>query len=936
MNKTASGETGDPEFMLRIITSASINQAKKYYSEGLTREGYYSEGQEMAGEWGGLCADRLGLKGTVDKDVFTRLCDNIHPVTGQPLTPRMKENRRVGYDFNFNAPKSVSLAYEWSKDERILSIFRKAVRETMEELEHDVGTRVRVDGRNEDRVTGNLLWAEFIHFTARPVDGIPDPHLHAHCFAFNATFDQTESRWKAAQFGDIKYDANYYQAAFHARLSNGLRELGYEIEPVGGAFELGGISRSLIEKFSRRSEVVKTKEKELGDLTAKERDGLAALTREKKAKDLSKTELHALWWERLSPEDTNELNALGAHLERRRYQELVKPEPKQNKEAVAFALEHIFERASVVSERELITEALKWGYGRATLAGVRAEVNSLPLIRVEHNGQKLLTTPEVLKEEKRIVERCQRGKGKYPTLHSYWHIQDKALNAQQKEAVFHVLRSRDFITGIAGKAGTGKTTLLHEAKRGIEAGGNKLMVFAPTAEAARGVLRKQGFAQAETVAQLLSSATLQEQAMGAVWWVDEAGLMSARSMDRLMGLAEKLDARLVLVGDTGQHHSVERGSPFDLMERYGKMEVAGVEIIQRQKGAYKRAVEQIAERNFAAAFDILEKMGAFRELPILDRENTLARDYQRAFAKGKSVLVVSPTHAECESATQAIRRELKEREIIGEGVKWRILYNQSWTAAEKRDSRSYTLGLVAQITRQVKGFALGEQLEVMEISHRHVVAQNCRGESKKLPLNTPEVFSVYKRDAIEVSAGDRIRITANGRSEDRHRLNNGDLHTVKAFTRAGDIVLDNGWHLGRDFGHLDYGYATTSHSSQGKTVDWVFVAQSGLCTSGASDANQFYVSVSRGRKGVTIYTDDTEALRENVARVRERMNAMEIMPKEKSKEDLSRAAEAKIETQEPLLEITKAAELEMRTPLVESREISMPEVEREDALELER
>ena len=204
--------------MLRIITSASVGQAKKYYSEGLTREGYYAQGQEMAGAWGGRGAARLGLKGTVDKEAFARLCENLHPATGEKLTPRHKENRRVGYDFNFNAPKSVSLAYDWSGDERILSAFRRAEKETMEEMERAVATRVRAGGQDADRLTGNLAWAEFIHFTARPVEGVPDPHLHAHCFAFNATFDEVEQRWKAGQFGEIKADGAYYQATFHARL----------------------------------------------------------------------------------------------------------------------------------------------------------------------------------------------------------------------------------------------------------------------------------------------------------------------------------------------------------------------------------------------------------------------------------------------------------------------------------------------------------------------------------------------------------------------------------------------------------------------------------------------------------------------------------------------------------------------------------------------
>jgi hypothetical protein len=74
----------------------------------------------------------------------------------------------------------------------------------------------------------------------------------------------------------------------------------------------------------------------------------------------------------------------------------------------------------------------------------------------------------------------------------------------------------------------------------------------------------------------------------------------------------------------------------------------------------------------------------------------------------------------------------------------------------------------------------------------------------------------------------------------------------------------------------------------------VLVAQSGLLSSNASDANQFYVSVSRGRKGVKIYTDDIEALRENVAHTRERPMAMEIMQPNVS-ERLGEEPEMKIE-----------------------------------------
>ena len=88
----------------------------------------------------------------------------------------------------------------------------------MQDMEAEMPTRVRKGGKNENRQTGNMAWGEFVHFTSRPVDGVPDPHLHAHCFVFNTTFDQEEDRWKAGQFRELNRDAPYFEAVFHSRL----------------------------------------------------------------------------------------------------------------------------------------------------------------------------------------------------------------------------------------------------------------------------------------------------------------------------------------------------------------------------------------------------------------------------------------------------------------------------------------------------------------------------------------------------------------------------------------------------------------------------------------------------------------------------------------------------------------------------------------------
>src|ERR1700692_2525621 len=117
--------------MIRFTQQNSASGAKNYYA---TAE-YYSEGQEIVGSWGGKGAARLGLEGTVDKLSFERLCDNLDPRTGQPLTVRTRSERTVGYDCTFSVPKSVSLPYALSGDQGIMEAFRGAVDETMREME---------------------------------------------------------------------------------------------------------------------------------------------------------------------------------------------------------------------------------------------------------------------------------------------------------------------------------------------------------------------------------------------------------------------------------------------------------------------------------------------------------------------------------------------------------------------------------------------------------------------------------------------------------------------------------------------------------------------------------------------------------------------------------------------------------------------------------
>ncbi len=93
--------------MIRITQQNSASDAKRYYATA----DYYSQGQEIVGSWGGKGAALLGLEGTVDKFSFERLCDNLNPQTGEPLTVRTRTERTVGYDFTFQCPEESCRCY---------------------------------------------------------------------------------------------------------------------------------------------------------------------------------------------------------------------------------------------------------------------------------------------------------------------------------------------------------------------------------------------------------------------------------------------------------------------------------------------------------------------------------------------------------------------------------------------------------------------------------------------------------------------------------------------------------------------------------------------------------------------------------------------------------------------------------------------------------
>ncbi len=846
--------------MIRITQQDSAKDAKRYYATA----DYYSEGQELVGLWGGKGATRLGLSGTVDKESFERLCDNLDPSTGKPLTVRTRTDRTVGYDFTFSVPKSVSLLYAMSGDESIMDAFRSAVDETMRETEAEMKTRVRKHFQDFDRTTGNMTWAEFIHTTSRPVDGIPDPQLHAHVFVFNTTWDSEEKRWKAGQFRELKRDAPYFQAAFRVRLANQLQDIGFGVTRKRDDFEITGIQADVLKRFSRRTAQIEKLAEERGITNPDRKAELGAETREKKGKALSIDALRTEWNARLSVGERGELAAV-----HRREREFARPEPSEA-QAVDHAIDHSYVREAVLPERKLLTEALKRGIGSVTVDGVTTELAKRPLIRSEVEGRAMATTKEMIALESRLIEFASKGRGRCrPLGDTNRPCSRDWFNEGQKRAVGHVLSSRDRVMVIRGVAGTGKTTLEQEIGEALAEAGKPVVALAQSVKASREVLREEaGFANADTVARFLKDQELQESARGGLVMVDEASQLGTRDMVKVFEVAERVNARVLLVGDRRQHRSVLAGEPLKLLEEKAGLKVAAVTEILRQEGDYKKAAKALSEGRTGDAFDELDKLGWIRQVKDGERSTQLANAYLSAAAEKtkdgnlKTALVVSPTHAEAGRITSAIRSGLKTQGNLADERMVKTWVPAHLTDAQKRDAMQYDTGDLIQFQQNAPGYTKGDRLLV--------------ADGVKPPVALANRFEAYRPQQLALGQGDRVRLTAGGKTRDgQHRLSNGSLFTVAGFTKRGDIIVDHGWVIDRDFGHLTHGYAVTSHASQGVTVHKVFVGISGDSFR-ATTERAAYVAITRGKEKALIFTDDKNELAKAMSRPDDPLSATNL------------------------------------------------------------
>ena len=879
--------------MLTISNPLSASQAQTYHAEefGNARENYYTQDDQIRGEWHGRLAEQWGLRREVSEEHFRRLTEGQHPITGEPLV-RHKAAReyvnesgqktrtmehRAGWDATFSAPKSVSLTALVGRDERLREAHQGSVAVALNELERYV--QARIGGNLPAETTGKWVAAKFEHDSARPVDGYAAPQLHTHVVFFNITETEDGSTY-ALQPRELYKTQQYATAVYRSELAARMKALGYEIERgKSGQPEIKGYSVEYLAASSPRRQQIEShlaKENQRGADAAQ----IAAHKTRQAKLNLSHDEVQQRHQQVAEAFGNQPDHVIETARERAQH---AKPESHgvSTQAAVTFSKERNLEREAVVDERDLLRDALRRSMGEATFEEVRDEfekrVYAGEFIGVDPKlggPDRAFTTQEMINYERDTIQVMRDGQNRHEPLVSQGAREEIAaehshLNKSQRKAVEQILSSRDQMTALEGVAGAGKTTSLRAIREAAERQGYKVEGLAPTSRAAQKLAESR-----------IASSTLQRHLAGdqphdgqkRLYVLDESSLASTKQVNQFLhGLRE--DDRVLLVGDVRQHQAVEAGAPYQQLQEAG-IETACLDEIVRQKDpALKEVVEQLSRGQVREAMEKLDDQGRIHE--IVD-PNERFQEIAKAYARQpEGTLIVSPDNQSRTEINQVIHRELQERgQVDHRGERLKVLVaRQEITGADRQWGEQYQPGNIVRYTKGSKahGIKAGEYARVERIDAKDNLVSVKKHTGKQVTYDPRRLQGVtlYREAERPFSRGDRVQFTAPDRG--RH-IANRELGTIEKIDRKGNlqIRLDSGRSVGfniKENPHLDYGYAVTSHSSQGQTADRVLVNVD-TQQAGEKLVNRrlAYVAVSRGRYDAQIYTNDKTQLAEGLGR----------------------------------------------------------------------
>jgi conjugative relaxase-like TrwC/TraI family protein len=887
--------------MLTISKPLGAAQLRTYHAEefGNARDNYYTADSSIRGQWHGHLAAQWGLSGDVQEVPFQRLTDGQHPHTGEPVvhhqTARCYADQhgetvstmahRAGWDATFSAPKSVSLTALVGGDDRVRQAHRASVGVALDEAERYVQARI---GRSHPaETTGKWVAASFEHDSARPVDGYPAPQLHTHVVFFNVT-ERESGETRAIQPRELYKSQQYLTAVYRSELAMRLTSLGYEIERgASGQPEIRGYTAAYLEASSPRRQQIEAHMADAGQTGAAAAQIAAHRTRDAKLY-LSREDI-----QRQHRDLAQAFGDQPAEVVRAAHVHQVDPRKPgiTASDAVTFAKDRNFEREAVVEERSLLRDALRRSMGDVTVGTIRREVEQrvragefIGATQASGTPGRAFTTPDIVALERETIAVMRAGRWTQPALvggvtrHEIEQAHPQ-LSESQRAAVEQILASRDRVVALEGVAGAGKTTALAAVRDGAKRERYRVEGLAPTSRAAQ-KLAEGGIPSRTLQRHLILHEDAPDQ-RARLYIIDESSLASTKQMHDFLHRL-RTDDRVLLVGDIRQHQAVEAGRPYQQLQEAGVQTVRLDDIVRQPDPALRQVVEHLSRGETRTAIQQLEQQGRVHEF--VDREERLTAVARAYLRDPDATLVVAPDHRSRGEINQRIHRALQDAgRVDRQEHHTRVLVaRQELTSADRQWAEQYARGEVVRYTTGSRtiGLRTGEYAYIghVNVPENRVTVVRHTGEHVTYDPRRLHGVTVFREAERAFSRGDRVQFTAPFRA--RHAANR-ELGTLEHINVNGElrVRLDSGRTVAftlKAYRHLDYGYAVTSHSSQGQTADRVLVdVDTAAVGEQLVNRRLAYVAVSRGRYDAQIYTNDRTRLGEALDREVSHRSAIE-------------------------------------------------------------
>lgn len=816
-----------------MLSIGKMAAGQEEYYLSLATGRYYTESGEPVGQWRGQGAAKVGLAGEVLGPDLRNLFQGKSADGHRDWVQRPNRKAHTpGWDHTFSAPKSVSVVWSQCEPdvrEAIQAAQAAAVESAMAYLESTASfTRRGRNGRTRERT--DLIIATFEHSTSR----LLDPQLHTHALVLNVgtRADGTTGTVLSNPLFRHKMAAGaLYRAELAAQLG---RRLGVQVERSGTSFEIRGVPRPLMRRFSQRRQQIEGALAAAGYTTAK---AAARATLETRAQKTHAPRA-ALFeqWRQVGREygwSPGPVLSKAAGRDRPGDVERLRGE-------IAELIQEMTWGASVFTEREIVQHAAVLAQGRGltaaqVLSTVRAHLREAePVVALGTlNDERFYTTKEVLDIEKRLLGAVEASRGvKGHTARESTHDRvmrgidrvrarqgEAPLSAEQREAIAYVTGAEGGIKVVDGLAGTGKTTMLSAARAVWEKEGYRVVGAALSGKAAQNLQDGSGI-ETVTVARWLWDmdrtiwgdlkhhvTQLARAALKMPTWklepyrmdantvlvIDEAGMVGTRQMERLLAAAAKAGATVVAVGDDRQLQPIEAGGPFAAMKKaLGGARL--IEIVRQREEWARQAVGELAEGKVREALSTFAEHGRLTVTKgrIEARDALFIAWKKEGLAKPQDHLILTGTNEDAEKLNARAQKEHAGLRPFRRSVTIRSDPDEN----DQRTDRTYYTG------------------------------------DRILFLQNSKFYGVSNGDlgTIVGFGTNRLRPTV------KVRLDRGGTRTINT----------------ENYKHFQLGYAVTSHKAQGSTVENVYVLAGG----GMQDREITYVQVSRARGCAYLFAYD--------------------------------------------------------------------------------